>query len=298
MKESTTNDGGLRMTETHIKQADEMPSLEFVANLTHEAGRLTLEYFRKSFGVSVKDDNLGLVTDADYASESLLKDRILSKFPAHVLLGEETGWSRASADEQVVWIVDPIDGTSNFSKGNSFYCVSVACGILKNEHFEPFRAAIYQPATDDLYTAAHGLGAWCNGTRLAVSTNSTDVSRWSVATGFSSNKGPSLSGVIRCIEVMQNKILGMRINGAAALDLALTSRGIFDGFFESRLSPWDMAAGDLLVREAGGVVVNYDGHPFNAISDKHIIAGPQHVVEYLLSMLHQVRDELMSNAWP
>lgn len=286
------------MSEIDVRHAGDMPSLEFVAKITKEAGQLTLEYFRKSFGVSVKDGDLGLVTDADFASERLIKNLILEAYPNHVLLGEETGWSRASEDEQVLWIVDPIDGTSNFSKGNGFYCISVACGILKNDRFEPIRAAIYQPATDDLYTAAHGLGAWCNGTRLKVSTNSTDVSRWSVATGFSSNKGASLSGVIRCVEVMQNQILGMRINGAAALDLALTSRGIFDGFFESRLSPWDMAAGELLVREAGGVVVNYDGHPFNAISDKHIVAGPRHVVEHLLGMLQQVRDELKSSVWP
>ena len=107
-----------------------------------------------------------------------------------------------------------------------------------------------------------------------------------------------MAGVIRCAETMQNEILGMRINGAAALDLALTSRGIFDGFFESRLSPWDMAAGDLLVREAGGVVVNYDGEPFNALTDKNIVAGPQHVVEHLLRMLMRVKEEFKGSAWP
>jgi myo-inositol-1(or 4)-monophosphatase len=122
--------------------------------------------------------------------------------------------------------------------------------------------------------------------------------RWSLVTGFSSNKGSSLHGVIRCIETLQNKILGMRINGAAALDLALTGRGIFNGFFESRLSPWDMAAGELIVREAGGVVVNYEGQPFDVLADKHIVAGPRHVVSYLLETLSGLREELKNTSWP
>jgi myo-inositol-1(or 4)-monophosphatase len=170
--------------------------------------------------------------------------------------------------------------------------------MLVDGQFIPLRAAIVQPATGDLYSAGRGLGAWCNGQRLALSTDTTDPRRWSIATGFSSNKGESLAGVIRCVEIMQNEILGMRINGAAALDLALTSRGIFDGFFESRLSPWDMAAGELLIREAGGEVVNYEGESFNSLSDKNIVAGPQHVVAYLLSMLRGVKEGLTSSAWP
>lgn len=286
------------MVDLNMMYPDDLPKLDWVAQLAQSAGSLTLEYFRKSFGVSDKGSHLGLVTDADVASEAHIKQKITSSYPNHVMLGEETGWTDSAHDGQVVWIVDPIDGTSNFSKGNAFYCVSIACGLLVGGQFVPLRAAIVQPATGDVYSAGKGLGTWCNGQRLALAADTLDPRRWSIATGFSSNKGDSLAGVIRCVEVMQNEILGMRINGAAALDLALTSRGIFDGFFESRLSPWDMAAGELLVREAGGTVVNYQGEPFNALTDKNIVAGPQHVVEYLLSMLRQVQNGLTSNAWP
>lgn len=286
------------MQDTNYAEHETLPSLEWLSQLARSAGDLTLKYFRKSFGISVKSDNQGLVTDADLASESFIKNEIFSKFQSHVLLGEETGWTRSASEEQIVWIVDPIDGTSNFSKGNAFYCISIACGVLRQGRFVPLRAAIIQPVTGDLYTAGSGMGSWCNGERLFVSNDSTDPARWSVATGFSSNKGASLAGVILCLEIMQNEILGMRVNGAAALDLALTSRGVFDGFFESRLSPWDMAAGELLIREAGGVVVNYQGDTFNALTDKNIVAGPQHVVDHLLKMLQRVSEELKGSVWP
>lgn len=286
------------MADRKIAEPDGLPELNWVADLAQSAGALTLEYFRKSFGVADKGSNLGLVTDADLASEAHIKQKISASFGNHVILGEETGWSQAAHEGQLVWIVDPIDGTSNFSKGNPFYCVSISCGMFSEGWFVPLRAAIFQPATRDIYTAGRGLGAWCNGQRLTVSPNASDPQRWSVATGFSSNKGESLSGVIRCIEIMQNEILGMRINGAAALDLALTARGVFDGFFESRLSPWDMAAGELIIREAGGTVVNYQGEPFNALTDKNIVAGPQHIVAYLLQMLERVRTQLTNSAWP
>jgi myo-inositol-1(or 4)-monophosphatase len=286
------------MADLNITEAGGLPSLDWVAHLAQSAGCLTLEYFRKSFGVNDKGNHLGLVTDADIASEAFIKEKISELYPDHVVLGEETGWTHSAQEGQTVWIIDPIDGTSNFSKGNAFYCVSIGCGTLAGGRFVPLRAAIVQPSTGDVYAAGQGLGAWCNGQRLALTADTLDPRRWSIATGFSSNKGESLAGVIRCAETMQNEILGMRINGAAALDLALTSRGIFDGFFESRLSPWDMAAGDLLVREAGGVVVNYDGEPFNALTDKNIVAGPQHVVEHLLRMLMRVKEEFKGSAWP
>ncbi|MEY4065854.1 MAG: hypothetical protein RIR26_2062 [Pseudomonadota bacterium] len=286
----------MTIQENGDKRAD-LPEMAWVAAVAREAGELTLRYFRRELKIDEKSGDLGLVTEADLASEALLKEKILSRFPEHTLLGEETGWSRAAAEGQVVWIVDPIDGTTNFSKGNPFYCVSVACGVVSEGKFVPQRVAIAHPASGDVYSAARGQGAEVNGVPLRVGAG-TDPRRWSVATGFSSNKGESLHGVMLCIEEMQNRILGMRINGAAALDLALTARGIFNGFFESRLSPWDMAAGQLLVEEAGGVVLNYEGRPFDALHDKHIVAGPAHVVDELQSMISKMRSKLKSNVWP
>lgn len=285
------------MTRFHEVDAGTLPELQFVGELAKQAGQLTLKYFRQQIRIDEKAGDLGLVTEADVASETFLKGEIAKKYPEHVFLGEETGWSSEAAEGQVVWIIDPIDGTTNFSKGNIYYCISVACGVIQGGRFQPQRVAIYHPGTGDLYCAARGAGATVNGQAMQVSAGS-EPRRWSVTTGFSSNKGESLSGVIRCIEIMQNRILGVRINGAAALDLALTARGVCNGFFESRLSAWDMAAGALLVEEAGGMVVNYEGQPFDVLKDKHIVAGPAHVVHALMQMLSEVKQELRNSAWP
>lgn len=279
-----------------------LPSRAAVGGLARAAGELTQTFFRRSLKIDEKEGDLGLVTEADLASETFLKGEIGRLFPSHRVLGEESGWSNggsssAPQEGDVVWILDPIDGTTNFSKGNVFHCISVACGRFAAGRFVCERAAIYQPALDDLYTASRGEGAFINERPMSVNAG-PEVRRWSITTGFSSNKGNSLHGVIRCIETLQNQILGMRINGAAALDLALTARGIFNGFFESRLSPWDMAAGDLLVREAGGRTTNYDGQEFDVLNDKHIVAGPAHVVDFLLNTLAGLRTELRDTSWP
>ncbi|MFZ9520205.1 MAG: inositol monophosphatase family protein [Silvanigrellaceae bacterium] len=279
-----------------------LPTRGTIGELARAAGTLTNDYFRRQIRVDEKSGDLGLVTEADLASEKFLKTEIAKLFPNHWILGEESGWTSvgtgdAPQDGDAVWILDPIDGTTNFSKGNIFHCISVACGRMNGSRFECERAAIYQPGTGDLYTAARGQGAFVNDEPISVLAGD-EPRRWSLATGFSSNKGSSLHGVIRCIETLQNKILGMRINGAAALDLALTGRGVFNGFFESRLSPWDMAAGELIVREAGGIVVNYEGQPFDVLVDKHIVAGPRHVVNYLLETLSGLRGELKDTSWP
>lgn len=288
------------LTSTDL--APVFPTREVIGGLARAAGRLTQQYFRRQIRIDEKEGDLGLVTEADIASENFLKAEIARLFPTHRVLGEESGWSNggstdAPAEGSVVWILDPIDGTTNFSKGNIFHCISVACGRMIQGKFICEQAAIYQPGTDDLYTASRGGGAFVNEESMRVVAG-PDVRRWSIATGFSSNKGSSLHGVIRCVETLQNKILGMRINGAAALDLALTARGVFNGFFESRLSPWDMAAGDLIVREAGGVTLNYEGQPFDVLNDKHIVAGPAHVVSFLSETLNQLRTELRDTSWP
>jgi len=285
------------MTQSQDEISIDLPTVEFVGELAKAAGELTLKYFRQQMRVDEKEGDLGLVTEADVASEHFLKAEIAKKFPTHTFLGEETGWSRAVGDGQAVWIIDPIDGTTNFSKGNIYHCISVACGVMRGGQFKPERVAIFHPGTGDLYCAGRALGATVNGEVMKAAAG-IEPRRWTVATGFSSNKGESLHGVIRCIEVMQNRILGMRINGAAALDLALTARGVFNGFFESRLSSWDMAAGVLLVEEAGGIVLNYEGQPFDVLGDKHIVAGPVHVVRDLLNMLASVGKELRSSVWP
>lgn len=267
-----------------------LPTRDDVAGLAREAAALTLTYFRRALDVREKEGDQGLVTEADLASERLLREAIGKRFPRHVVLGEEAGWGglpegttldsegrprrEQGAGPLGVWIVDPIDGTTNFSNGNPFYCVSVGFGVLEGSSLRLRAGAIAHPVTGDVYTAVRGEGAQVNGTPIRVNPNA-DFRRASFATGFSSNKGAKLGRIGAAIAAIQDASIGLRINGAAALDLAFTARGILHGFFESSLKPWDLAAGVLLVEEAGGKVTNYAGAPFDPLADADVVcAGP------------------------
>jgi myo-inositol-1(or 4)-monophosphatase len=249
-----------------------MPNQKFICDLIQEAGELTLSYFQKNFEVTEKSDNQGIVTSADFASENFIKKQIHNEFPTHGILAEESGMEKYSNSEnEYLWIIDPLDGTTNFSKGNSYYCISIAFGKVTNKRFSPILAAVYQPTTKKLFFAEKNKGTFLNGQKIKTS-SLNQFKLASFATGFSSNKGESLKECLNSIYNIQNSCLGVRINGAAALDLANTSYGIIQGFYEVPLAPWDTAAGALLVLEAGGKVTNYAGENFCPLNDRDIIA--------------------------
>lgn len=252
-----------------------MPNAEEVGAIARAAGALTLTYFRKTLQVSEKADNQGLVTEADIASENLIKSLITERFPGHSVLGEESGLATFGAgtgvSEEPLWVVDPIDGTTNFARGNPYFCVSIGFGLRTTDGFRMQAGAIFHPTSGDLYTAQRSKGSACNGEPIRVS-GQTNPAHASLVTGFSSNKGTALRSVMAAIEDFQERVLGVRINGAAALDLALTARGVFQGFYERPLSPWDTAAGSLIVEEAGGRVVNFAGASFDPLRDAGIVA--------------------------
>ena len=267
------------------------PSAAEVASIAVQAGELTMQYFRKKLQISEKSDNQGIVTEADVASEECIKTLINLQFKGHSVLAEESGLldlSKSSDVEVPFWIIDPIDGTTNFSKGNPYYCVSIGFGVRTKSGCQMRAACIVQPSTGDVYTAERGRGAYCNGALLQV--KNVELSHASLATGFSSNKDESLKKVIKVIGKIQQDILGLRINGAAALDLALTARGVFQGFYERPLSPWDMAAGSLIVQEAGGTVTNLSGKPFDALRDRDVIACTPSLYEFLFKQTQVLRD--------
>ncbi|WP_373047236.1 inositol monophosphatase family protein [Vulgatibacter sp.] len=210
--------------------------------------------------------HIDLVTDADQAAEEAVLAVIRERFPDHAILAEEEGASGAS---RFRWIVDPLDGTTNYAHGIPHFCTSVACevdGALAV-------GAIVDPMRDERFTAATGLGAFCNGKRLQV----TDVDRLDravLATGFPYWVQERPEEVLALFGAFLRRAQGVRRFGAAALDLAWLAAGRYDGFFELKLKPWDVAAGVVLVREAGGVVSAFDGGPFDMKGGDTLAAGP------------------------
>ncbi len=224
-----------------------------------------------------------LVTAADRAAEAAILGEIERRFPDHAVLAEESGWTRRDNDRPT-WIVDPLDGTTNFVHGIPQFAVSV--GVAVNDHVR--YGVILDPVKNDVFRAARGLGATWNGRPCRV-TSRDGLSGALVATGFPFKAHELLDTYLAIFREVFLRCKAIRRPGAAALDLAYTACGLFDGFFEFRLSPWDLAAGSLLVEEAGGRVSDTDGGAdFMATGD--VLCGSPGVHSELLEVVLGVRD--------
>jgi myo-inositol-1(or 4)-monophosphatase len=217
-----------------------------------EAGALLQRYLDRPLEIREKADRGDMVTAADRASEALILHRLRDAFPASSVLGEEGGSQRGTSDER--WIVDPLDGTTNYAHGYPLYCVSIAY----ERGGELVCGAIYAPVLGELYAVERGAGATCNGRRLAVSTTPA-VAQALVCTGFFPAR---YERNIEHFARLSHAAQGVRRDGSAALDLAFVASGRFDAFWEFDLHAWDVAAGALMVREAGGRVSAIDGVAF------------------------------------
>ena len=203
--------------------------------------------------VSEKGSN-DYVTEVDKAAEDIIIKLLHKTYPDHGFLAEESGAQNEDAD--YCWIIDPLDGTTNFVRGIPHYAVSIACQYQgRLEH-----AVVYNPVTREEFTASRGRGAQLNGRRIRVSSR-TNLDGALLGTGipFHSHQSDKLQGYLQTLGELAPQTAGIRRAGSAALDLAYVACGRLDGYFEYGLMPWDMAAGALLVREAGGVVLDFDG---------------------------------------
>ena len=210
-------------------------------------------YFRSGdLDVARKGDN-DFVTRADRESEAAVLGEIRRRFPGHRILAEEGGGSGVGAGEYQ-WLVDPLDGTTNFLQGLPVWCVSVACRRGR----EVVAAVVLDPPGENLFTAALGSGARWNGRAMTVSGHPGLAGSF-LATGYPFRAHATLDVYLRVFRDVFLAAKAIRRCGSAALDLAFTAAGVYDGFFEFRLSPWDIGAGVLLVREAGGTVTDVDG---------------------------------------
>src|SRR5574344_2935890 len=219
------------------------------------------------------------VTEVDRAAEDAIISTLLTAYPGHGILAEESGQEYGAQNSDYVWIIDPLDGTTNFIPGFPVYCVSIALSFKgKIEH-----AVVYDPTRNDLFTATRGRGAFLNERRIRVSKR-TQLKDCLISTGFPCRPGDNFRAYMRMFAEITQRTAGVRRPGAAALDLAYVAAGYCDGFFETGLSIWDVAAGSLLGIEAGGLIGNFTGES-DFLEQRECLAGNPRVYGQLVPLL-------------
>lgn len=234
------------------------------------AGLLIKERYEQPHDITMKGV-IDLVTDTDVASEAIISASLSSDTPDIMIMAEETITSHALETDRY-WVVDPLDGTTNFAHGFPYFAVSIAL----IEYGRPVVGTVYAPLLDELFCAAKGAGSWLNDRAITV-TKTRRLIEALIGTGFPYEIEHSLPGVIRQLETVLHNVRDIRRAGAAALDLAYVSCGRLDGFYEINLKPWDTAAGWLLVEEAGGLVSVFSGCPYSTCIPEIVASnGPLH----------------------
>ena len=231
--------------------------LNFAIETARDAGRVLLEKFGRIETITKKGD-INLVTEADLASEALIIERIRSHFPRHAILAEESGEAIVIGSySEFKWIIDPLDGTTNYAHGYPCFCVTIAL----EHNGEIVSGVTYDPTRDELFAAEKGRGATLNGKPIRVSATA-ELGNALLVTGFPYDFKVREKFARHLTEFLLAS-RGVRRDGSAAIDMAYVACGRFDGFWEEGLNPWDVAAGKLLIEEAGGVVSYYDGAKFS-----------------------------------
>ncbi len=260
------------------------PNLHPMVNIAVRAARSAGSIINRaaldieSVRVSQKQVN-DFVTEIDQASETAIIETLLGAYPGHGILAEESGRQHGARDSEYVWIIDPLDGTTNFIHGFPVYCISIALAVRgRVEH-----AVIYDPTRNDLFTSTRGRGAFLNDRRLRVSKR-LRLGESLIATGFPFRPGDDFPAYLAMMGDVMQRTAGLRRPGSAALDLAYVAAGFTEGFFETGLQPWDVAAGSLLVTEAGGLIGNFSGDA-DFMDQKECLAGNPKIYAQLVAIL-------------
>ncbi|OQW89962.1 MAG: inositol monophosphatase [Rhodoferax ferrireducens] len=232
----------------------------------------------ESVRVSQKQVN-DFVTEVDQASEQMIIETLLGAYPGHAIWAEESGHEHGARDSEFVWIIDPLDGTTNFIHGLPIYCVSIALAVRGKVE----QAVIYDPSRNDLFTATKGRGSYMNNRRLRVAKR-TRLQECLISTGFPYRVDDDLPSYLQMLGDIMQRTAGIRRPGAAALDLAYVAAGFTDGFFEKGLQPWDVAAGSLLITEAGGLVGNLSGDA-DFLEQRECLAANPRIYGQMVSLL-------------
>lgn len=249
---------------------------ELLLQATEEAGQLLLEMFGRGIAVEYKGA-FDLVTEADRRAEALITDLVRGRFAEHDILAEEGDYGVRGSE--VRWIIDPLDGTTNYAHGHPWFAVSIAIEVRG----ELVLGAVSNPCQKELFFAERGAGAFLNGKPLRVSTVSS-LDRALLATGFAYDHKTSRANNYDYFARFQQAAQACRRPGVASLDLASVAAGRFDGFWEMKLKPWDLAAGVLLVAESGGRVSDFDGQPMS-LNGKECLASNSRLHAEMLDIL-------------
>ncbi len=255
------------MLNTAVKAARKAASI--ITRASYDVDKLTIRSKQKN----------DFVSEVDHAAEEAIISVLREAYPDHGFLAEESG--ETEAQREFVWVIDPLDGTTNFLHGFPQYCVSIALmqkGVAQ-------QAVVFDPNRNELFTATKGVGAYLNDRRIRV-TKTDKIEETLIGTGFPFREQVNLDEYVRMMKNVMRTTAGVRRPGAAALDLAWVAAGRMDGFFEIGLSPWDMAAGALLVREAGGLVTDLEGNP-GYLESGRVIAANAKVFSAFLKLLNE-----------
>lgn len=244
----------------------------------------TFDRNRSQLGIHLKE-KYDLVTDADIASEKCIREIIMSHFPEDSFLGEE------GRDEEFLegrrWIVDPIDGTTNFAHAFPPYCVSIAL----YDSLEPILGVVLEVSRNELFYALRGEGAYCNDQPIRISSIHS-IDQTLIGTGFPVEEGVNYDKMLAIVRTILKETQGLRRAGSAAYDLVCVAAGRLDGFFETGLKPWDVAAAGLIVKESGGIVTDFNGGTA-WLHGRKIIAGTSTSHPYLLDLIKESGSELV-----
>ncbi|HSX04092.1 MAG TPA: inositol monophosphatase family protein [Rhabdochlamydiaceae bacterium] len=266
-----------------MKSIDSYSPLTFAAvEAALKAGELLLSGFGTDYKISSKSGNQNLVTEYDLASQNLIVSTLKKQFPDHQFLGEEDKIESKLDNSKIVWIIDPLDGTVNFARSIPIFCVSIAAALGK----EILTGVVYYPSMNELFVAEKNQGAYLNGKRIAVSQRDRfDISFMATGFPYDVDKDP-----LKCVERFASivkKGIPIRRLGSAAIDLSYVACGRFDTFWEVGLHPWDLAAGKLLIEEAGGKVSHYDGREHQLYGYFPTLATNGHLHQKMVDLLKQ-----------
>jgi len=251
--------------------------IEDIIQISKEAGALIRNAFGKTHSIEFKTNELNLVTETDKASEKLITDFIKKKYPTHGILAEEG--SDVNRSSEYLWVIDPLDGTTNFAHGLPIFSVSI--GLQKNG--ETIAGVVYDVMQDIIYSAEKGSGATAKSVKIKVSENN-NLQHSLLVTGFPYNIKENPDKALERFTTLSKKSRGIRRLGSAAIDFCYVATGVFDGFWEVHLNPWDICAGNLIVEEAGGIVTDFDGKPID-IFTKRILCTNRKIHQKMIEVM-------------
>ncbi|KAL7633252.1 UNVERIFIED_CONTAM: hypothetical protein RMT77_016356 [Armadillidium vulgare] len=262
---------------------------EVALELAKTAGEVIKNAVHKVKNIETKSSPKDLVTETDKQVEELLMKSFALKFPDHKFIGEESvsAGVKCELTDDPTWIIDPVDGTMNFVHTFPYFCVSIALWVNK----KPEIGIIYNPLLDQMYTAQRGKGAFLNNKRIHVS-GQKDLSQALIFTELGSSRNEEkMKVVLNNLTKIMDLAHGVKVQGTAALDMCAVGVGYCDAYYQMGLHCWDMAAGCVIVREAGGVVVDMSGEPFDVLSRRVICASSKEVADQLVSILEIFEEE-------